>query len=129
MLGTEDMNELRENVKALLFAAHYDDGKTKSLIADSLWLNSDYGYNAETLESLAEIYRTSSYWGDPKDAEFVQALKDWLNDNTGGLLEDSVKKTSSGKPRTVLIPFNATHVGKVDVEAKTVQLMHLWILE
>ncbi len=46
-----------------------------------------------------------------------------------GLLEDSVKKTSGGKPRTVLIPFNATHVGKVDVEAKTVQLMHLWILE
>ena len=45
------------------------------------------------------------------------------------ILEDSVKKTSNGKPRTVLIPFNATHVGKVDVENKTVQLMHLWILE
>ena len=46
-----------------------------------------------------------------------------------GLLDDSVKKTSSGKPRTVLVPFNDTHVGRVDVEGKTVQLMHLWILE
>lgn len=45
------------------------------------------------------------------------------------LLDDSVKKTSSGKPRTVLVPFNDTHVGKVDVEGKTVQLTHLWILE
>ena len=46
-----------------------------------------------------------------------------------GLLDDSVKKTSGGKARTVLIPFNEMHVGKVDVEGKTVQLMHLWILE
>lgn len=45
------------------------------------------------------------------------------------LLDDSVKKTSGGKPRTVLVPFNDTHVGKVDVGAKTVQLTHLWILE
>ena len=45
------------------------------------------------------------------------------------LLDDSVKQTSGGKPRTVLVPFNDTHVGKVDVEAKTVQLKHLWILE
>ena len=42
---------------------------------------------------------------------------------------DSVKKTSAGKPRTVLVPFNERHVGKVDVEAKTIQLTHLWILE
>ena len=46
-----------------------------------------------------------------------------------GLLDDSVKKTSAGKPRTVLVPFNERHIGKVDVEAKTVQLTHLWILE
>ncbi len=45
------------------------------------------------------------------------------------ILDDSVKKTSGGKPRTVLVPFNDTHVGKVDVAAKTVQLTHLWILE
>lgn len=45
------------------------------------------------------------------------------------LLEDSVKKTSAGKPRTVLVPFNERHIGKVDVEGKTVQLTHLWILE
>ncbi len=45
------------------------------------------------------------------------------------ILPDNIRKTGGGKPRTVLVPFNGSHIGKVDVEAKTVQLMHLWILE
>ena len=46
-----------------------------------------------------------------------------------GLLAENVKKTSSGKTRTVLIPFNGKFIGKVDIKNKTVELMHLWILE
>jgi len=46
-----------------------------------------------------------------------------------GVLADNVKRTSSGKPRTVLIPFNRDFIGTVDIGNRTVQLMHLWILE
>ncbi len=45
------------------------------------------------------------------------------------LLSDSVKKDSNGKPRSVLVPFNKEHIGTVDTKKRTVQLMHLWILE
>lgn len=70
----------------------------------------------------------------------IGSITDVLEGGAGDLLEvslsescnilaDTVKFTSSGKPRTVLVPFNKEHIGNVDVEAGTVQLMHLWILE
>ncbi len=45
------------------------------------------------------------------------------------LLADNVKHTAEGKVRRVLIPLNFNFVRNVDVKNKTVQLMHLWILE
>ncbi|MBQ9630065.1 MAG: 16S rRNA processing protein RimM [Treponema sp.] len=45
------------------------------------------------------------------------------------ILKDSVKYTSDGKIRTVYVPFVTEHIGKIDISSKTVQLMHLWILE
>jgi len=45
------------------------------------------------------------------------------------ILADNIKFTASGKPRTVIVPFTEEHIGKIDIENKTVQLMHLWILE
>jgi len=45
------------------------------------------------------------------------------------LLADDVKFTSSGKPRKVYVPFRYDFVRNIDVKNKTIQLMHLWILE
>lgn len=100
-LGASGMDELRASVTALLTADNYDDGRTASLMADSIWLNNDYGYKTETLEKLAEIYRASSYWGSPSDEAFVNALRGWLKDNTGGLLDDQADSIKLD-PETVL---------------------------
>ena len=86
------------------------------------------------------------YQGDKKvSAEsaapaVVGTITDVLEGGAGYLLEVSlsescnllakeVKFTSEGKTRKVLVPFVNEHVGKVDIKNKTVQLMHLWILE
>ena len=45
------------------------------------------------------------------------------------LLAENVKRTKKGKARTVYVPFKDQFIGQVDVEAKKMQLMHLWILE
>ncbi len=45
------------------------------------------------------------------------------------VLEDNIKYTKGGKVRTVFVPFRNEFIGKVDVEAKLMELMHLWILE
>ena len=44
-------------------------------------------------------------------------------------LSDEIKFTGKGKSRTVYVPFKDEFIGKVDVENKKMQLMHLWILE
>lgn len=70
----------------------------------------------------------------------IGTITDVLEGGAGDLLEvslsescnilaDNIKKTSSGKPRKVLVPLNKEHIGKVDMKTGTIQLMHLWILE
>ncbi|MGN0729194.1 ribosome maturation factor RimM [Treponema sp.] len=44
-------------------------------------------------------------------------------------LDTSLKLNKNGGARTVLVPFKDNFIGRVDVENKTMQLMHLWILE
>ncbi|MDE5899480.1 MAG: ribosome maturation factor RimM [Treponemataceae bacterium] len=72
--------------------------------------------------------------------ETVGTITDVLEGGAGYLLEvslsesctalaDDVKHTAAGKPRSVLVPFTFQHVQDVDVKNKTMQLMHLWILE
>jgi|WetSurMetagenome_2_1015567.scaffolds.fasta_scaffold63147_3 16S rRNA processing protein RimM len=73
-------------------------------------------------------------------AEKVGTITDVLEGGVGYLFEvslsesctliaDNVKLTAAGKPRSVLVPFTKEHIGKIDIGSKTVQLMHLWILE
>ncbi len=45
------------------------------------------------------------------------------------LVAKEVKLTKNGSPKTVYVPFKDMFIGKVNVEQKTMQLMHLWILE
>ena len=91
-IGVKDMEELRKNAAALLSSEPIDDDITKCTISNSLWLNDIFGFNTETLERIAEVYESSSYWGDPMDPGFTGALRDWLNAATGGLLQDSVSQ-------------------------------------
>ncbi|MBR3382742.1 MAG: hypothetical protein IKG85_06890 [Clostridia bacterium] len=93
-LGAGSMDELRASAAALMKAEPIDDGITKCGIANSLWLNNGTAFNTDTLERIAEIYEGSSYWGDPADAGFTEALREWLNANTGGMLKDSVAQVS-----------------------------------
>lgn len=77
---------------------------------------------------------------DIRSRSVVGSITDVLEGGAGELLEvllsedcdvlkEEVKLNASKKPRTVYVPFNETHVGKVDIPNKSVQLMHLWILE
>lgn len=45
------------------------------------------------------------------------------------LLGDAIKFNRKGKVNTVYVPFKDEFIGKINIEEKTMQLMHLWILE
>ena len=101
MLGAEDIETLRENISILWHSNYADTPNLKSLLANSLWLNSTVDYNADTLKLLAEKYFASSFSGILGSAEMDKALQTWTDKNTGGLLSEYVKDMTLD-PETVL---------------------------
>lgn len=101
LLGSGSIEALREQAGALWNANYCDDGATTSVLASSVWLNEDVSFVQETMDTLAETYYASSYQGTMGSAEFNQALQDWLNEQTGGLLEEQAGQIEMD-PDTIL---------------------------
>ncbi|MBQ8550298.1 MAG: hypothetical protein IJ426_03045 [Clostridia bacterium] len=102
LLGSESVEELRDTVNNLWLANYRDDGITKAVFANSMWLRGDYDYKLDTLKTLKEKYYASSYSGTMGAPEYNEALKKWLNDQTGGLLKDSVENLKGFNNDTVI---------------------------
>ena len=90
LLGCESIEEVRARAEAVWEANYIDDGRDKALLANSLWLNSAYlgSYNADTVNTLAEVYYADSFCGTMGDEDYNEMLRKWINDNTGGRLEE-----------------------------------------
>ncbi len=101
LLGAPDIGTLRSTVSALWEGNYADTPVFKSLLANSLWLNGKYRYNDETLARLSEQYYASSFSGTPGSPEMDEALRDWTDKHTGGLLHEYVKEMKLD-PATVL---------------------------
>lgn len=101
LLGAGDISEVRTKASALWEANYRDDGVVTSILANSLWLDEDIDFNQDTLSTLAVVYYASSYQGEMGSDEFTQCLRDWLSEQTGGLLKDQAEGMSLD-PETVL---------------------------
>ncbi len=101
LLGTDSLESLREQAAALWNGSYCDDGVTTSVLANSLWLNQSIPYNQTTMEALAEHYYASSFQGEMGSEAYNQALRDWINQQTGGLLEEQAGGLSMS-PDTLL---------------------------
>ena len=108
LLGADSIEALRETAKSLWHSNYCDDGLTVTTLANSLWLQQDFPYQEETVQRLADEYYASVYRGMMGSSELNQALQDWLNDNTGHLLEDSAGGVET-KPDTILALASAIY--------------------
>lgn len=101
LLGAESMDSLREQVGAVWESVYQDDGKEISVLANSLWLDSDLDYRQEIIDNLSYYHYASVCQGDFGTKRTDKAFQAWLDKNTGGLL-----KTYTGSialsPETVL---------------------------
>ena len=88
VLGADNLNELRENAAKVWNTAYRNDGAVTSVLAASLWLDENINYVDETMKALAEHYYVSSYAGEMGNEGMNRALRDWINEQTGGLLEE-----------------------------------------
>lgn len=91
VLDAPDIGTLRKNV-ALLWNGNYADTPVlKSVLANSIWMREGLKYNEKTLKTLCENYYASSFIGDTGSKEMAEALRKWIDDNTGGLLTEYTK--------------------------------------
>lgn len=93
LLGADSIEALRTQAGHVWNAHYSDDGKTTSLLANSLWLDDAYDFNSDTVQTLASSYYASVFHGDLGTEEMNEQLRAWLNAQTGGLLEEQSKNT------------------------------------
>lgn len=128
LLGVDDLDALRTQAQNLWSANYRDDGQTTSLLANSVWLNEALTYDQDTLNTLADTYYASSYQGEMGSEELNRALQTWLNDNTGGLLEEYAGQIET-EPDTLLalastIYFKASWADEFDESATAPRTFH-----
>lgn len=105
LLGTQDTAALRQKAQAM-FNANYLDQENATKIANSVWLNDQVKFRRELLETYANEYYASTFFGKMGTEEMDQLLRDWINENTGNLLKDEAESIET-TPDT-LIEFLST---------------------
>lgn len=101
LLGCDSIETLRQRASGLWNANYCDDGAVTSILGSSVWLSDSVTYVQETLEQLARTYYADAYTGKMGSDEFNEALRSWLNDQTGGLLKEQVDSIAL-QPDTIL---------------------------
>lgn len=101
LLGSESIELLRTQAGSVWNANYMDDGAVTSVLANSLWLNDDVKYIKETMEDLTDYYYASSFSGKIGSDDYNKALQSWLNEQTGGLLEEQASGIEM-RPDTIL---------------------------
>lgn len=89
--GAKTVEELRSEVKDVWNSHYRNDGSIESILGNSMWLRDDVKYNENTLNILSKDYYASSFSGEMGSESYNEVLRGWLNEQTKGLLGDSVK--------------------------------------
>lgn len=90
LIGADSMESLRKQANSVWNANYSDDGAVTSILASSLWLNEGITFNEKIINTLATNYYASSYQGRMGSEEVNNALRKWLNEQTGGMLNEQI---------------------------------------
>ncbi len=91
LLKADSMEALRTQAGQVWKAHYNDDGLSTSVLGSSLWLHEDIAYNESTVNALAEHYYASVFRGQLGTDAMNTALQSWLNEQTGGLLQEQAQ--------------------------------------
>ncbi len=90
LLGADSMESLARQARYIFLNQYENDGLHTSILANSLWLDEGRPFHRQTVDLLADNFYASVYQGALESPELNIALKNWLNEQTGGLLADSI---------------------------------------
>lgn len=128
LLGSSNLDALRAEASAVWNANYCDDGAVTSILASSLWLSDQINFKQETMDALAQYYYASSFRGEMGSAAFDRALQKWIDQQTGGLLEEQASGLTMDK-ETILalattIYFRAKWDGEFSEERTSPDTFH-----
>ena len=102
LLGLSSVEEARSAANALWRNLYNDSATGKTLLANSLWLNDQFDFKQDTVDTLTSDYFASAFRAAMGDKATDAAIHEWINENTNGLLADAANGLET-KPETLLM--------------------------
>ena len=91
LLNSDGIDALRTQAGHVWNAHYCADSASTCTLANSVWMDSDLSYDGSVLETLTDKYYASAFQGDLGTEEMDKLLQDWINEQTGGLLEEQAQ--------------------------------------
>ena len=91
-LGTTDLQSMRSQVGAMWESLYTEEEYEKLVLANSLWLDDTVRYDQQVMNDLSYHHYASIYQYDLQSDDAGHAIRTWINENTGNLLQDYVEK-------------------------------------
>ena len=101
LLGLDSAEQARSAANALWRTLYRGGADGKTLLANSLWLNEQFDYHEDTVDTLAKDYFASTFRAPMGDQATDAAIAEWINENTNHLLEDAANALET-KPETLM---------------------------
>lgn len=101
LLGSDTIEDQRTLAGQVWRNNYRDDKDNPVRMAASLWLSDEPKCRQETVETIADQYYASVFSGKMGSMEYDQMLRDWLNEQTAGLLENQSQNVRMN-PDTIL---------------------------
>lgn len=114
LLSAGDMDDLREQAGKLWNANYCNDVAITSILGNSVWLDKSLDYDRSVLDRLAQSYYASGFYGSFGSEEMNKELRNWLNDQTGGLLKDAVEQVELTPEMVLALYSTVLFKGKWD---------------
>ncbi|MBQ9414100.1 MAG: hypothetical protein IJU16_03115 [Clostridia bacterium] len=100
-LGVSDIESLRKFTVNICQSSYINLDRARLLIGNSIWTDENFSYKKGIAARLADTYYASSYSGEMGSEAMNEAFRNWVNEQTNGLLKDQIQDLEF-TPDTVL---------------------------
>ena len=108
LLGLNDTAEAQEAGNYIWRNLYSETESGQTQLASSVWLNENVSYHTQTLDTLAQQYLASTFSAPMGSEKTDRAIAEWLNESTGGLLEEAAGGIET-KPETAMLLLTALY--------------------
>ncbi|MBP3315233.1 MAG: hypothetical protein J6M03_05365 [Clostridia bacterium] len=85
LMGVDTIEGLRHQASSLWTSIYCDNGSSKRIVSNSIWLNEKVKFNQTCIDMLADKYYASSFQGDFESKKYIEKYCQWVNDSTGNM--------------------------------------------